>query len=234
MTGLLGDLADLVLPVDCAGCRRPARPLRLGFCAGCVAVLGGLRPGPVRPDPPPPGLPPVVALGAYDGALREALLAYKERGRHRLARPLGRLLADVVVEAVGERPVVLIPVPATGRAVRQRHGDHVARLTRHAVARLRAAGRQAVAVQPLRALPRPDSAQLDRLGRAAAAAEAFQLRPARVRSLRNALPAGSVVLLDDIVTTGATLAAVSELLAAVGVPVAAAGVLGATARRHAR
>jgi predicted amidophosphoribosyltransferase len=229
---LLADLADLVLPVDCAGCGSDADTLRLGFCTGCVQTLAVLRPVPVRPDPPPAGLPRCLALSGYDGVIREALLAYKERGRHRLARPLGRLLADVVAQAGGIRPALLIPVPATSRAVRQRHGDHLDRLTRHAVDRLRAAGRSAVAAQPLRAMPRPDSATLDSVGRAAAADHAFRLRPARVPGLVRMAHGRSVVLVDDIITTGATLAAVTRLLAAVGVMVDAAAVLAATRRHH--
>ncbi|MFC5945487.1 ComF family protein, partial [Micromonospora harpali] len=95
---LWADLTDLVLPVECAGCREH-RAARQGFCPGCVATLAALRPRPVRPTPAPPGLPPCVALGPYGGALREALLAYKERGRHGLARPLGGLLAEAELPA---------------------------------------------------------------------------------------------------------------------------------------
>ncbi|SCL35300.1 Predicted amidophosphoribosyltransferases [Micromonospora pallida] len=228
--GLWADLADLVLPVECAGCRTRGARLRHGFCADCVATLGGLRPASVRPDPAPVGLPPCVALGPYDGALREALLAYKERGRHGLARPLGGLLAEVVAAAVGEvRPVLLVPVPDTAAAARARYGDHLGRLARHAADRLRRAGWPVRVRRPVRALPRPDSVGLDSAGRAAAAASAFRLRA--WPPVGPVDPAGTVVLLDDILTTGATLAAVGRTLDAAGLSPAVAAVLAAT-RRH--
>lgn len=224
--GLWSDLTDLVLPAGCAGCGERVPGLRQGFCPGCVGDLEALAPAPTRPDPAPPGLPPCVALGPYAGALRNGLLAYKERGRHGLARPLGALLAEVVAAAVGERrPVTLVAVPDTARAARARYGDHLDRLTRHAAARLRAAGWPVRVLRPLRALPRPDSVALDSAGRAAAAEAAFRLR-------RAGRADGSVVLLDDIVTTGATLAAVSRVLRDAGMTPKGAAVLAATQKRH--
>ncbi|MDG4833080.1 ComF family protein [Solwaraspora sp. WMMD1047] len=232
-------LADLVLPVGCAGCRAERVPLTQGVCADCVAMLRALRPAPAAPTPAPPGMPDCFALGAYQAPLRETLLAYKERGRHGLAWPLGSLLAEVVAAAVGgPRPVVLVPVPATARAARARHGDHLRRLTRQAAGRLRRAGWPVLVAHPLRALPRPDSADLDSAGRAQAAATAFRVRggsfrvPGGLDRLRQAAVEHPVVLLDDIVTTGATLAAVTRLLAANGIPVAVAAVLAATIRRR--
>ncbi|KAB1910573.1 ComF family protein [Micromonospora sp. AMSO31t] len=224
--GLWSDLTDLVLPAGCAGCGERVPGLRQGFCPGCVRDLEALTPAPTRPDPTPAGLPPCAALGPYAGALRNGLLAYKERGRHGLARPLGALLAEVVAAAVGPRgPVTLVAVPDTARAARARYGDHLDRLTRHAAARLGAAGWPVRVLRPLRALPRPDSVALDSAGRAAAAQAAFRLR-------RTGGVAGPVVLLDDIVTTGATLAAVSRVLRDAGMPPKAAAVLAATQKRH--
>ncbi|MGW9192955.1 ComF family protein [Micromonospora chersina] len=224
--GLWSDLTDLVLPAGCAGCAERAPGLRQGFCPRCVGELESLRPAPTRPDPAPPGLPPCVALGPYGGALREGLLAYKERGRHGLARPLGALLAEVVAAAVGpRRAVTLVAVPDTARAARARYGDHLDRLARHAADRLRAAGWPVRVLRPLRALPRPDSVALDSAGRAAAAEAAFRLRRAGGAD-------GVVVLLDDIVTTGATLAAVSRVLRDAGMTPNAAAVLAATQKRH--
>ncbi len=227
--GLWTDLADLVLPAECAGCREPRPGLRRAVCPECVRALRALRPGPVRPVPAPPGLPPCHALGAYGGPLRESLLAYKDHGRHALARPLGELLAEVVAAAVGAaRPVLLVPVPDTPAAARARYGDHLGRLTRHCARRLRAAGWPVRVRRPVRATPRPDSVTLDSAGRAAAAVNAF-----RARSGTGPVPPGTtVVLLDDIVTTGATLAAISRVLAAQGLSPSLAAVLAATQKRH--
>jgi predicted amidophosphoribosyltransferase len=231
LAGAFADLADLVLPAACAGCGDTGQPLRRGVCPRCARALLRLAPGPVRPTPAPPGLPPVVGLGEYDGVLRAALLAYKEHGRHALAGPLGALLAEAVAAAAPAGPLLLVPVPSTARAARQRHGDHLARLAGAAARRLRGAGRPAAVARPLRALPRPDSAGLDSAARAAAAAGAFRVRPERLSRALRAGTRARVVLMDDIVTTGATLAAVGSVLERAGLPVSAAAVLAATRRR---
>src|SRR3954470_8695448 len=210
------DLADLVLPSACAGCGAERVPLRSGACAPCAAALEALTPFATAPVPPPPGMPFCAAVGPYAGPLRGALLAYKEKGRHRLARPLGALLAVAVAEAARQagaaprEPVRLIPVPSTAQAVRERHGDHMARLSAHAVRRLRAAGWDADVSRPLRALPRPDSASLDAAGRVAAAESSLRIKDDRIRVLRRRPTIrGTLIVVDDIVTTGATLAAVT-------------------------
>ncbi|MEU8153897.1 ComF family protein [Micromonospora sp. NPDC048986] len=222
-----------MLPADCAGCRERRPGLRHGVCPTCVVALRALRPRAVRPTPAPPGLPSCVALGPYAGPLREALLAYKEHGRHGLARPLGALLAEVVATAVGgARPLALVPVPDTAAAARSRYGDHLDRLARHCAARLNRSGWAVRVHRALRASPRPDSVTLDSAGRAAAAEAAFQPRsigPGRGRAGR-ATPV--VVLLDDIVTTGVTLAAASRVLTATGWAPSVAAVLAATEKRH--
>lgn len=235
MAGWAG-LVDLVLPAACAGCGAERVPMRYGVCAPCADQLERLEPGPTAPSPAPPGLPPCTALGAYDGVLRDVLLGYKERGRHGLATPLGGLLADVVAAALGgtRQAVLLVPVPATAKAARDRHGDHMARLARRAAARLRRAGWPVAVAAPVRALPRPDSAELSASDRAAAAESAFRIRPGWVSGLRRAAAGRAVVVVDDIVTTGVTLAAVSHELNSVDVLVDRVAVLAATQLRYGR
>jgi predicted amidophosphoribosyltransferase len=232
---LLGDLADLVLPNPCAGCGAERVPLAYGVCDACVALLEALRPFRTAPSPPPEGMPPCVAVGRYEDALRGCLLAYKERGRHRLARPLGVLLAGAVARlAPRDVPVTLIPVPSTAAANRERHGDHMARLATHAVRRLREAGWNADLSRPLRAAPRPDSASLKVAERAAVAESSLRIRSPRSGfSGHGASPARTLVVVDDIVTTGATLAAVTRRLSGMKVQVAGAAVLAATQLRNA-
>ena len=237
---LVAALADLVLPSACAGCGAERVPLRFGACAECVAALEALTPFPAVPVPPPPGMPPCTAVGAYAGPLRGALLAYKERGRHRLARPLGALLAGSVAAAAVRGgggpgvPLLLVPVPSTASAVRARHGDHMARLAAHAVRRLRENGWQADVHRPLRALPKPDATTLDAPGRLAAAESSLTIRRARIRvSRRRPTMRSTLIVVDDIVTTGATLAAVTNRLTEANMQVTGAATLAATRLRRA-
>ena len=204
---LAAAIADLLLPRCCVGCGRPGRSL----CLHC-----GPR-GVLRLDVA--GLP-IVAAGAYAGALRAALIAYKERGQRDLAGPLGELLSGAV--ALGPADL-LVPVPCAARVARARGGDHVLRLARAAARR--SAGR---VMTPLRlARPVQDSAGLG-------------LRD-RATNLRGAMaatdpphPGAGAVLVDDIVTTGATLREAARALAASGWTVRGAAVVAATERRATR
>ena len=148
------------------------------------------------PTPTPYGLPTCVALGPYDGVLRELVLAYKDRGRHRLARPLAVHLARGVAACAVRlgnppgSPVVVIPVPSTAAAARQRHGDHMRRLARQTVRTLNGLGWPAAMVVAAAARPRADSAHLTAADRAAAARDAFRTRPGPARRVAAAVAAG--------------------------------------------
>jgi predicted amidophosphoribosyltransferase len=225
-------LLDLVLPTSCGGCGRTGSLL----CTECDAVLRE-PPSPARPTPAPSGLPPCRTSGDYDGVRRELVLNYKERGRRALAAPLGRCLASVVASGLPatDVPVVLVPVPATAAAIRARYGDHMLLLARRCAAELGRAGVAATVATPLWARPRPDSAHLDREQRAETARHAFAPRwpsgSARAEALRVAADRGLVVVVDDVLTTGNTVAAVAEQLWRIGAPVAFVATLAASRLR---
>ncbi|WP_051515769.1 ComF family protein [Candidatus Blastococcus massiliensis] len=208
-------LVDLVLPRTCAGCGLPGRLL----CPRCAGLLA--RPHLATPRRFPEGFPPTVAAGAYEGPVRPAVLAFKERGRAELARPLGTALALAVAAVVAAVPgpaperVLLVPVPGSAAALRERGRDHVRELTAHAVRELRAAGLPADSCRSLRRRGRVrDSADLSVAQRRANLAGTFALadgaRPAAVDEL--------IVLVDDVVTSGATLTEAGSVLAALGRP----------------
>ncbi|SEO71368.1 ComF family protein [Trujillonella endophytica] len=224
-----GALGDLVLPRICAGCGVPGVLL----CRGCVREF--TVPHLAQPRRFPAGFPPTVAAAVYAGPVRPAVNAFKEHGRAELARPLGAALALAVaavragVPAAGAgTPVLLVPLPATRAALRARGRDHVAELARAAVAELRSAG---VPAEVARLLGRSgrvaDSAGLSSVQRRENLAGSFAVRGGAVR--RGVL----LVLVDDVVTSGATLTEAAAALAGTSVddtPVLAA-VVAATPRR---
>jgi predicted amidophosphoribosyltransferase len=231
--GIFATLLDLVLPQGCAGCGADASRSGRGLCPRCGTAIDQ-PPGTRRPRPAPSGLPVCLAGGDYDGVLRELILHYKERGRRGLANPLGDLLARVVQAGwPSQGPVAIVPVPATAAAIRARHGDHMLRLARRAVRWLTAHGQPAAVACPLWALPKADSVHLDREQRSLAADGAFAVRRPwrsgdRLTALRTIGDGGAVVLVDDVLTTGSTLAAASRRLLDAGVPVTFAATLAAT------
>jgi predicted amidophosphoribosyltransferase len=222
---LLRDAAlDLLLGSGCAACGRPGRAL----CPECRTALprGGR---PAWPAPTPRGLVLPMAAGEYAGPLRALVLAHKERRRLALAGPLGDLLAGVVSDLPTRPPYRLVPVPSTRSVVRTRGHDPLLRVARRAAAALRAEGRSATVERLLVLVRRPaDQAGLDRAGRAANLAGALRCVRAGT-DVRTA--AGSLVVVDDVVTTGATLREAQRALEQAGHAVAGAALLAATIRR---
>lgn len=238
MSGLHRSVAavlDLVLPDRCATCPAARGPL----CPRCRQEVDASRwsagPTRVRPSPCPPGFPQTWAAARLEGSLRRALTAYKDQERRDLAGPLAALLADTVLAVSGSLPgprevlarggvVLLVPVPSSASS-RRRRGD---RPLDSLVAQLPA--RLPRGMVPLPALDQrrrvADQAGLDAKGRSANLRDAFTLDPRLVADVRGR----HCVVVDDIVTTGATLVEASRVLRAAGAADVVAAVVAATQR----
>lgn len=210
-------IADLLLPLRCAGCEARGTAL-CTFCRHSIDP-GGLAPGVAPPAPirRPESPAPIYAVTEYQGRARTVLLAFKERDRRDLAQPLGQILAGTLLRIPDLAPARdgtwwLVPAPSRASAARRRGGSHLLRLAR-ATAKALARYDEPAAVAPaLRfAAGVRDSVGLDRAARTANLAGRVRFRASAAPP-----PGTSVVLLDDIVTTGATSAACSRELNRVG------------------
>jgi len=226
MRELLIPAADLLLGAQCAGCGRPA----LTLCRTCGVAI---RPAPdvAWPQPCPPALRrptrvPPVAAGANADVLRRVLVAWKESGNTRLTSVLDHLLAASVVEHVQPRwPIVLIPVPTSRRSRRERGCDLVDELSRSTVRLLRRVGIDARVCQALTpARETADQVGLDAAARARNLRGAFRLRTDR------SLAGRDVIVVDDILTTGATVSEAVRVLTAAGHRPVGIAVVAATPR----
>jgi predicted amidophosphoribosyltransferase len=236
-------LVDLLLGCCCAVCGRGGRPL----CRSCAAALPqGAHIA--WPDPTPDGLALPVAAAAYEGAVKALVLAHKEQQVLALATPLADLLAAAVRELCtlalsGRDPpldrVALVPVPSRPAVVRARGHDPLLRVTRRTAGRLRrdassgTGGADAAEVpvvtvrRMLRARGRVrDQAGLTAVERAANLRDAFTCRgPARPHD-------PPVVVVDDVLTTGATTREAQRALESAGHVVLGIATVAATRRRH--
>ncbi|MET9465791.1 ComF family protein [Streptomyces sp. NPDC006544] len=215
--GLTAELAGLVLPVDCAGCGA----VRVALCGACRSALSGAGAARVRPSPRPAGLPVVHAAAAYEEAVRAVVLAHKERGALPLAGVLGGALAAAVragAEARGgvgrEGEVALVPVPSARRRIRARGHDPARRIALAASASLRRAGVPA-RVAPVLRLRRAvaDQAGLGASERRENLAGALEACHGAGRVMAGA---AAIVLVDDVMTTGSTLAEAARALRGAG------------------
>jgi len=206
------ELTGLALPSSCAGCGLPRTRGRL--CGQCDSVLEAAVPRRVWPSPVPYGLPPVYGAMAYADEVRAMILAHKERGALRLAGPLGEVLAAVVRAAAasqgagagasssGEGPLTLVPVPSARRAVAVRGHDPVRRMALAAARELRRCGLSASVLPVLRQRRLvADQAGLTAGARLANLSGALEIVPGG----GTLLDRGETVLVDDLMTTGASL-----------------------------
>ncbi len=213
-----------VFPPTCVLCGAPGRTTggAIDLCAGCAAELPenreccaqcavpfattmpvGARCASCQGRPPPFDLS--LSAFRYEGAVRSLIAGAKFRGRLNLTRLLGRCLADRIRELSVPRPQVLIPVPLHASRLRTRGYNQASEIARVVGRALDLPMESACCV---RIQPTPPQAGLD--------------EQARRRNIRGAflvqdpLPWRHVAILDDVVTTGSTVAELSRLLRRAG------------------
>jgi predicted amidophosphoribosyltransferase len=215
---LLADVADLVLGRRCLACEA----IGAALCTACLARLRGR----VHAVTTSPGLPPATAALDYEDHGRALILEYKERGNRGLAPMLGELLADAVephLAASPAPPMVMVPVPSHRWAARGFDAlGGIARAADHSLAargrpvRVRSWLESASSYRPLKDLTRAERRQ--RIGGAFTVPPRIQRQPPRTAP-------GGVIVVDDVLTTGATLGEAVRTLTGAGIPVAGVAVV---------
>lgn len=244
------ELLALAAPVECVCCGAEDRAL----CPVCARRLRLLTRRPFRAEGRAPALVdmdgsvllPVVAAGVYRSELAQTVLSFKRHGQGQLAEELGRALARAVGAVLAPAgAVLLVPVPTSGAAFRRRGfspvhlllararrspalaGAGVAdvlRKTRPAPSGVRAAVRSATTPPGVPGLAGGQKG----LGRADRAGRVRGSMRVRAGFGPPEFAGRPVVVVDDVLTTGATLAEAARALRAAGAVVRGAVVLAAT------
>lgn len=236
------DLLDLVLPLTCAGCGLPGHRL----CPACAArwwpVPRRCEHGAGRLDlMDGTGPLPVWALAENVGTVRATVVAWKDRGRAELTGWLTgtvRRVAPALLTVPGPlsgpaeppggptvRGVLVVPAPSSPAGARRRGEDLVAHLARAVAQGMSDGGAPARDRRCLRLAGHGrDQVGLGLRGRAANLSGRTRLRP----GVADHLPGTPVLLVDDVLTTGATLAACRRVLTTAGARVLGAVVLAVT------
>lgn len=195
-------------------------------CAACHDSLDeGYRNGPLCPscfavceEAPPDGLglpyeaPPCHSAFVYGGPLSHALHLLKWQGRDDLAHPLGTLLAPILSKLVAFHDW-LVPVPLHAQRLRERGFNQSTLLARSALASVHATTKPQLRLDLLMSTrPTEPARRLGRHERIARANSLYAVPPRATRLVDGA----RVLLLDDVITTGATVTACSTALREAG------------------
>ncbi|MBK1645761.1 phosphoribosyltransferase [Thiocapsa imhoffii] len=192
----------------CAGCAAEL-PSTLWSCAQCAIPLDhpvspGGRCGTCQQHPPPFDLS--LAAFRYEGPVASLVVDAKFRGRLNVVRLLGQCLAERILAVDPPRPEVLLPVPLHAARLRGRGYNQALEIARVVARRLDLP----LAVNACRRLTAtPPQAGLDERARRRNIRGAFRVE--------GAVPWSHVAILDDVMTTGSTVAELSRVLRRAGV-----------------
>jgi len=219
-------LADLILPGVCVACGaaeasaellcdhcnvRLLSLVALPYCVRCGATIGPNIPihdeGCWACPTPLPRFVRAVRLGPYTGPLRMAVRDLKYRHHDAMRRRLGDLLASAVAAQCSQETFdMAVPVPAHWLRRLSRGCDHASRLARAVAGPLGAP----VGHELLRIRSTPQQTRMSRSRRIANVRGAFAARDPKT------LAGASVLLIDDVTTTGATANETAKVLLAAG------------------
>ncbi|MBS5997485.1 ComF family protein [Corynebacterium sp.] len=197
-------LGELIFPRACAGCGAPGEVL-------CPQCRDHLRQPPYMVARPRPLGAPVYALGPYSDIRRRIIIGMKERGNRPVREYVGAVFAAGLahLRARGDIPreFTLIPAPTRPRSARARGGDPVSAVCHSAAQHQRVGVCAALTMGQSTA----DQSELN-------AQDRWENLQGRVR-VRAPIAQVPALLADDVITTGATLAASIAALQAAGVEV---------------
>ena len=188
---------QLLAPQLCPGCDLPLGPMEVSFCNGCKPLIEHAS----RAFHPPA---PTAAAFVYGGPLAEAIRKVKYEGRTDYIPALGGMLSTAALPYAGLIDLV-VPMPIHPKRLRAR-GFNQAALLAKAVSRELAVRLDVRILERIR--DTPEQAGLSRSDRVLNVKGAFRVRT-RDRT-------GRVLLIDDVRTTGATLASAAEALLEAG------------------
>jgi ComF family protein len=213
---------DLIMPPRCYGCRDPLANSATHWCVVCEPTLLDADPGCKRCARPAPGAgipmnfvcrscierpPPlqrIMCAMEYGGALRQAILQAKYEKRSHLCRGLAQLWTGAEHESDWD---LVVPVPLHRRRLRRRGYNQAALIAQHLGNHVKARVTIGALIRTRQTLPQ--------VGLSAAAREE-NVRGAFACSKRHRFAGTRILLVDDVMTTGATLRACAKALRRAG------------------